>query len=324
MESHPGTRLPPGLILDSTRIGGWVKEQRLQWQRGRILPARAEMLESLPGWAWQPSDADWDAALARLRAFAAKHGHAQVPEGYRSPDGFWLGAWVRRQRAERARGRLLPARAARLSATVGWAWYAGHDADFETGITALRRFADSHGHACPVARYVDSDGFKLGRWVANHRHRRATLDAEKTARLEALPGWEWDPFETRWRASYRQLRALADRTGHASVSYSYAEPDAVADPSRPTLGRWVAQQRVDYSAGTLAAHRQELLEALPGWTWDGYEARRRRPADGRGPASARRGSRRTVQPHRAVTAGPARCADCQYSAGSIGHLVSCG
>ena len=278
MTSHPGAPAPERLVLNGILIGGWVREQRLQWRRGRIQPGRAAMLESLPGWKWESGDPAWEAARARLEAYAALHGHAQVPEQHQSPDGFYLGAWVRQQRGERAAGRLLPARAARLQAIAGWSWDAGHDAAFEAGITALKRFADQHGHACPTARHVDPEGFKLGRWVANHRHRRGALDPDQVARLEAIPGWDWDPFETRWQASYRELRAFAARTGHTRVAASYAEPDPDASPGRPPLGLWVAQQRNSYNQGNLAARRQRLLEALPGWTWDGYEARRRRVA----------------------------------------------
>ncbi len=33
------------------------------------------------------------------------------------------------------------------------------------------------------------------------------------------------------------------------------------------LGRWVSEQRGEYSVGTLNKRRSRLLEALPGWTW---------------------------------------------------------
>ncbi len=307
--SHPGVRIPEDLTLDDIRIGGWVREQRTQWQRGRILPDRAALLEGLPHWEWEAGEPAWEAALTRLEAFAAEHGHAQVPQQHRSADGYYLGAWVWKQRAERAEGQLLPARAARLETIAGWKWRAGHDAAFDAGIAALQRFADRHGHACPTARYVDPDGFKVGRWVANHRHRRAALDPGQIAQLEAIPGWDWDPFETRWRASYRELCVFAAQTGHTRVAASYASPDSDAVPGRPALGLWVAQQRGDYSRGDLAAQRRRLLEALPGWTWDGYEARRRGTASRPGPA--------------APGPGAGECGACGYRKTARGHRAQC-
>src|SRR5262249_29863413 len=52
-------RPPAGLVIEGIRIGGWVTEQRHQWRRGRMAPQRAELLEALPGWAWQVSENGW-------------------------------------------------------------------------------------------------------------------------------------------------------------------------------------------------------------------------------------------------------------------------
>src|SRR5262249_52032741 len=126
--------------------------------------------------------------------------------------------------------------------------------------------------------YVDRAGFRLGRWVANHRYRRAALTPGQIARLEAVPGWSWDPFEARWQASYLELAQYAAPVGHTSVPASYATTGRGESTARPSLGRWVAQQRSDYAHGKLSARRQQLLEALPGWTWSGHQARARRAA----------------------------------------------
>jgi Helicase associated domain/Transcription factor WhiB len=261
------------VVVDGVRLGRWVVEQRAEWARGRLPAGRAAKLEALPGWAWQIVEHAWEAAFTRVEAYVAEHGHARVPQQHRAADGFYLGAWVYRQRSERAAGRLRPARAARLEALPGWTWDSRHHADFEAGIAALTRFADEHGHACPTARCVAPDGFKLGRWVANHRHRRAELDLEQVSRLEALPGWDWDPFETRWQVAYQALARFAARTGHTFVPRGHLEPGVDGGPDQ-AIDRWIAQQRTDRHGGRLAKHRRRLLEALPAWTWDGYEARR--------------------------------------------------
>jgi superfamily II DNA or RNA helicase len=272
---HRHAAIPPSLVIDGINLRTWVGEQRQQWKRGRIPAERAALLEKLPGWAWDPLAQAWGAAFTRLQEFAAAHGHTLVPQNYQAPDGFYLGSWVHRQRAERAAGKLLPANAARLESLAGWAWDTSHSAAFEAGLAALHRYATEHGHAAPPAQHTDSSGFKLGRWVSNHRHRRPDLTPAERASLEALPGWDWDPFETRWQAAYRSLTQFAARTGHACVPPDHAEPAPTAGAPTP-LGRWVAQQRADYSRDTVSPERQRLLEAVPGWIWDGYEARRRR------------------------------------------------
>jgi superfamily II DNA or RNA helicase len=298
---HGHARPSSGLIVEGIRLGGWVAEQRHRWQRGRMPPERAALLEALPGWAWQASEDGWDAALARLQAFAHTHGHSRVPQQHQTGDGFYLGAWVQRQRSERAAGRLLPARAARLETIPGWCWDTSHLAGFDAGITALKAFARTHGHACPTARYVDPAGFRLGQWVVNHRHRRAALGPGQIARLEAIPGWAWDPFEARWQASYQELATHAAQAGTANPPDGYDDPAAVGG-GRPPLGNWIAQQRSEHAHGRLDPRRQQLLEALPGWTWNGYQARAQRAADVRSarpaPAGARLSPRARGDPRR--------------------------
>jgi superfamily II DNA or RNA helicase len=271
---HGHARPPEDLIVDGVRLSRWVLDQRAEWARGRLAAKRIARLEALPGWAWRVSDQEWEDAFARLQAFVADRAHARVPQTHRAPDGFYLGAWVSNQRRARAGGTLLPARAARLEALPGWVWDVSGHADFQAGLAALRRFASEFGHACPTARYVAPDGFKLGRWVANHRHRRAKLDPAQFAQLEALPGWQWDPFEANWQAAYQALARFAARNGHTFVPPDHVEPAAGGNEQPQPIGRWVTYQRSDQHAGKVPAHRQRLLEALPGWTWDGYQARR--------------------------------------------------
>src|SRR5262249_45227322 len=127
-------RPPAGLVIDGIRIGGWGTGQRHQLPRGRENARRDELAEGVPGWAWQVSENSWGSAFSRIQAFARGHGHARVPQQYQEADGFYLGAWVQRQREERAAGRLLPARAVQLASVPGWTWDTSHDAGFAAGI----------------------------------------------------------------------------------------------------------------------------------------------------------------------------------------------
>lgn len=63
-----------------------------------------------------PSVADslWEDRYSSLSAFAAVHGHFNVPTYYEGTTS--LGMWCQRQRHERKRGRLAPNRVSRLEA----------------------------------------------------------------------------------------------------------------------------------------------------------------------------------------------------------------
>ena len=71
-------------------------------------------------------------------------------------------------------------------------------ASWEFWLGLLQQFVAHNGDArVPVSYTID--GYRLGQWVHNQRHRRRTLDADHQHRLEDLPGWTWDPYADWWR-----------------------------------------------------------------------------------------------------------------------------
>lgn len=115
-------------------------------------------------------------------------------------------------------------------------------------------------------------GERLGRWAEQQRraYQKGLLDKEQIAALESVPGWAWDRKEGVWRDSYRILKDLATQLGSL-----HQPPDGpsiyagIKDATNLPLGHWVAEQRQLYRDGMLSDERAQLLEELPGWTWDG-------------------------------------------------------
>ena len=90
--------------------------------------------------------------------------------------------------------------------------------------------------------------------------------------------------------------------------------------AKTLIGRWVAQQRSDQHQRGIDARRQRLLEALPGWTWDGNEARRRAAGAGAAVKNARAARvPREIQPGpRAVMKPERRSRSAQQDPGPLG------
>ena len=76
-------------------------------------------------------------------------------------------------------------------------------------------------------KYVTPDGFKLGSWVSNQRKNKSKnlLSQDRIERLEALPGWSWDPFTEQWEEAFEQLQSYVNQHGNARVPNSYVTPD---------------------------------------------------------------------------------------------------
>jgi len=100
---------------------------------------------------------------------------------------------------------------------------------FNTYVNSLRQFVSREGHcnvpAIHIEIYNDID-VTLGAWVGyvRQRYRKNQLSAERTAQLQAVPGWQWGPLKPgpatdnnrnleihEMRAAGHSLRQIADK-----------------------------------------------------------------------------------------------------------------
>ena len=155
-------------------------------------------LEAQPGWKWTARTSTQifsEGAFLELRKYVALEGHATVPKGYMTKDGFRLGGWVQSQRSQF--DRLTLEDRAQLEALPGWTWNALSDR-WEDGFRHLSDFAQREGHAGVKQGFVAEDGYRLGSWAQNQRARREKISKERAARLETLPGWRWIADSLQW------------------------------------------------------------------------------------------------------------------------------
>jgi Helicase associated domain len=91
-------RVPLSRKENGFPLGQWVNVQRANKD---ISEERRQRLGKL-GFVWDPSAADWEKGFLHLKAYKEREGHCRVPARYRET-GFWLGAWVDRQRQNKDR-----------------------------------------------------------------------------------------------------------------------------------------------------------------------------------------------------------------------------
>jgi hypothetical protein len=162
---------------------------------------RAARLTAL-GLVWDQNEAKWEAQLARLVAYKAKHGDCSVPQDWAADSA--LGRWVNSQRVGKRkldRGEpsegMTVARAARLTA-LGLNWHPPrrnipNEAEWDAQLARLVAYKAEHGD-CSVPRGWSEDP-RLGNWVNIQRVRKQKLDrgepgkgmtAARAAKLDAL------------------------------------------------------------------------------------------------------------------------------------------
>jgi hypothetical protein len=246
---------------DGYPLGSWVRSHRRRGGRRTITEEQRARLAAIPGWSFTPpTQTAWDTALAALTAYATRTGGRTTARG-QVEDGVNIDSWAKGQRARYHRGQLDPDRADRLEQVPGWSWRPQDDA-WEEGYRALIQHVEDTGSVA-VPRAGTRSGYPVASWAREQRARYAdgTLTAARLDRLEAVPGWTWDPRQDSWNRHYAALLRFVEREGHAEVPTGHREDQL-------PLSSWVIRQRQDYKAGRVPGDRVEKLEALPRWTWD--------------------------------------------------------
>ena len=262
--AESGNARPPADYSDEdgNALGGWVSFQRTHRTKGRLSDERVERLESLPGWSWDPKEDVWNGYFDELVAYVATNGNAAVPTSLVLPDGRRLGMWASGQRTNRTKGQLSDEKAERLESLPGWSWDLKED-EWNGYFGELVAYVEEHGTSRVERRHVTSSGLKLGAWVGGTRsyRSRGKLRADRIKRLEGLPFWTWDAYESDFEDGFAALAAWVDQHGHTRVPAKKKFNGIV-------LGTWVSKRRSERASGALGQDRIEQLEAIPGWTWD--------------------------------------------------------
>jgi predicted helicase len=147
----------------------------------------------------------WMFWFGLLDTFAEEHRHSRVPATYRSNDGYRLGNWVVNQRVIKEKMDLY--RRQRLEALPGWSWDARSD-DWEEAFAQLKQFVDREANCQLTAKSRTEDGYRLGQWVSIQRQFKGKMDPDRRQRLEALPGWSWDPLSDQWNKGFSYLKSF--------------------------------------------------------------------------------------------------------------------
>lgn len=259
------------VIYDGIHLGSWIDTQ-LQVHKGqtqgKLTEDRIAALESIPGWVWaerRDLDLIWQTKFDTLRDFVTKKGRIpSLKESYF--DGDNIGKWVSHQRQNQKQNKLSRERQDALETIPGWVWGETReldpDAAWLSNLKILREFVENH-RRIPISTEV-VNGAKIGQWVSTQRqtHRKGELRKDRVDALEKISGWAWtaremSPEET-WQSNLEKLCEYAIRCGRL--------PTQSESIDGVHIGTWITGQR-QARKKKMSRERQDLLEAIPGWTW---------------------------------------------------------
>ena len=218
--------------------------------------------------------ASWDVMYRCARAYYRTHGNLEVPNRYKTPDGYSLGMWLMTQRRVRAgeqTGKLDADRIRRLD-EIGMVWENRIDHLWERNFAEAERYYRYHGDLNVNASYVTDTGLRLGRWICNLRQcrrsgiKQGALSAERIERLNAI-GMQWNASDFNWEQNYLAAKRYYQAYGDLNVPSSYVSGDGIA------LGAWLQRLRGvragNVPGAMLTGEQIRRLEEI-GMRWTGW------------------------------------------------------
>jgi hypothetical protein len=113
-----------------------------------------------------------------------------VPNRFKTEDGFELSLWVSHKRTDYKVGRLTQERIDALN-ELGFSWDPIEE-DFQKALGYLRAYKAENSHCRVPTFFKTEDGFKLGQWVSHKRtdYKVGRLTQDRIDALDEL-GFVW-------------------------------------------------------------------------------------------------------------------------------------
>ena len=205
----------------------------------------------------------WEHYFSEASIYYAEHGNLKVPKMYKTPTGLNLGVWLttqRRVREGRIQGNLTEQQIARLD-SIGMVWGNQKEIAWQRGFEVAKKYYDTYGNLMVAGKYVDPDGYPLGKWIIKTRQQKLNdrLKEERIAQLEEI-GMVWSVFDAKWEKAYALAAAYYEENGNLNIPRSYV----TATGER--LGQWLASQQWSYPKGKLSDEQVERLNRI-GMYW---------------------------------------------------------
>jgi hypothetical protein len=103
------------------RLDTWAQVQRRGYESGTLPQDKIELIEQIPGWAWDVDEFEWRTGLLSIAEFAKREGHTRLLRTH-VENGFQLGAWARRVRLAYNKGTLTQNQIDLLENVTNWNW----------------------------------------------------------------------------------------------------------------------------------------------------------------------------------------------------------
>jgi len=265
-KEHPDESVPQTTVHKGFNIGYWDRNIRAAARPGYKGTSRKptdEQREKLndAGFIWEERPGrvlrPWEENFEVLIAYKEKYGTTDVPANTVfkvANDTYRLGSWVSNQRSAKQRkidpkqknfqkfDLLTDEREKKLD-SIGFNWLLKDRTIFswEDGFDALSKYKEEFGHLYIPQKYINDQGFTLGRWIVTQK-RQITIETMSEKRKDKLNwvGFHWgDVPGQRFGFLISQIKKYKEEFGTALIPFSYISDDLDPWNSEPFNKRGV-------------------------------------------------------------------------------------
>jgi superfamily II DNA or RNA helicase len=262
-------RIPKDYKTESgANLYQWLHIQRGRYKNNRLSKSRVEKLESLsPHWQWTQDDS-WQTFYEELMEYVQRYGTTQFPNDLRTSDGKYLRAWVQKQRKLYLSNDLSEDKVELLEALHrDWSWDP-HNDNWKKTFNAYKEWLVKR-EVQPVKNSKEPIEKEIAQWLERQRslRREGTLSQERIKLLEeSQDNFSWDPRNEAWTRNYNAFLDEVNKRDSIKMSQETTTSDGI------NVGAWVNGLRTKYRKGQLPQDRIDLMEAIPGWSWEPFES----------------------------------------------------
>ncbi|MBF8276855.1 MAG: helicase [Candidatus Brocadiaceae bacterium] len=243
---------------DEYKLGAWQATQKQLYKQNKLSSVKIKMLEEIE-FTWDSFKEAFEKGFRETLNYREQLGNPNAPDNYKTPDGYPLGSWQRRQRQLYKNGKLAAEKVKRFE-EIGFTWDTFEEA-FEIGFQETLKYKNQFSTPNVPQNYITTKDYELGRWQSRKRllYKKGKLSIDKVKKLEGI-GFIWDPYKEEFERGFQETLRYKKQLGDPNAPAPYETPESYH------LGRWQTKRRQDYKNGKLTPDRTKRLEEI-GFKW---------------------------------------------------------
>lgn len=182
-DTYGDLKIPRNYKVNNVNLGIWLNHQRANYRENGLDREKIIKLERLKiDWGLS-CDEIWKVGYNHALDYYNLYNDLNVPFNYVCEDGYNLGIWIINQRR-----RLRDGHKKDLLNEIHMVWKEplSDDIRWSNGYNHAKEYYDEFHNLLVPYKYISKDGYKLGCWIHNLRHRRDKLSKEKLELLKGL------------------------------------------------------------------------------------------------------------------------------------------